>query len=128
MDTEQHHERRSNPLYDLVEHIPGGSAFYSLYSQCRFFSVEILVLENGTVCEGNRYQVNNDMQPYPDALGGDHRYHYIPSELEERVATLKTALNATPPEQRAALSPDHPESVSRAWRSRSQEISRGWKR
>ncbi len=113
-------------LYDAVEYTESGAAFYSLYSENGFYCAEILVLENGEICGDTRYQVNDDRHTYPTALAGDHRHSFSPADLEARVATLTAVLEATAPRQRTKLSRDQPvRNVSRAWRSRSREVSSG---
>lgn len=126
MDTEQHHDQTGKALYDDVSYTDSGAAFYSLYSQDGLFCVKTLVLEDGKICEGTRYQVNNDMFPYPAALAGDHQDSFVPVELEARAAKLTAALEATAPRQRTALSRDQSaKSASRSWRDRPRKVSRG---
>ena len=126
MNIEQNHHQPSQTLYDAVEHTVSGAAFYSLYSQDGHYRVELLVLEDGRICDGERYQVNDDGHIYPAALAGDHHHSFAPAELETRVAALTAVLEATAPEQRTTLSRDQPvRNVSRAGRFHSREISRG---
>ena len=125
MDIEQNRDQHSKALYDAVDHTECGAALYRLYSKDGFYSAEILVQEDGRICEAKRYQVNDDLHAYPDALAGDHRHSFSPADLEARVGTLTAVLEATAPRQRTMLSWNQPaRNVSRTERSRSREISR----
>lgn len=128
MDTERHDDQHNKALYDAVDHMENGWAYYSLYSQDRAYQVQILVLKDGKLCEPVRFEVKDNMYPYPDALAGDYPRDFVPEELEARAATLMAELKATAPRQRTTLSRDQPEkSVSRTWRTNSREVSKGRK-
>lgn len=102
-------DQKNKRLYDAADRMSDESVFYSIYSEDNCSRVEVLVLDNGEVCNPLRYQVNSDGHPYPAAITGDHRYNSVPRELEARTATLLAVLEATAPEQRTALSPVAPD-------------------
>jgi hypothetical protein len=124
MDTGQHRDRRNKPLYDAAERTDSGAAFYNLYSRNGLYRVEILVLEDGKVCEAVRYRVNDDLHPYPAALAGDHRHSFAHAGLETRAKALAAVLKATDPRQRTTLPCEQPQRVAdRIWQRRSGEVS-----